>query len=271
MSRMQASTINQIGQRPLRVLPQLSGPMLAAMQHRARRYGIGDGATDLMQSGLASAGDVATAQALGATDAQLEAVAQGQMNFPALMNILTGSAAPGSTNVPLPAALQPSSTPIATGVNAVTPASTTAPASTALPAGTQLMYQVTWTSSITNLYTPSMIAGSITATLQGNQITILNETDAPSTSTFGVPGQGLGFTLTISLGTAYASVAQVKAIIDGAITAAGRSIVASNLVPIAPGAGLPNQAALAWLEANAGSIAALLLVLAIVPVVIRKF
>lgn len=263
---MQASTINQIGQRPLRVLPQLSGTMLAAMQHRARRFGIGDGAVDAMQSGMMSPGDVATAQALGATDAQLEAVAQGTLSVPTLMQALTG----GPPAVPIPAALQ---SPIATGVNAVTPASTTAPVSGVLPAGTELMYQVSWASSITNLYTPSMISSSITGQLQANQITILSETDAPSS----LMNQGLGFTLTVSLGTAYASAAQVKAIIDAAITAAGRSIVSSNISVIglagtastmtAAGA---TAAAATFLTQNSGTLVVLAVLLVLGPPLIRK-
>jgi len=278
MSRMQASTINQIGQRPLHVLPQLSGPMLAAMQHRARRYGIGDGATDAMASGLMSPGDVATAQTLGASDAQLEAVAQGTLTSAQLFQMLPGGVAP----VPIPAALVgvpgvigptgPTGV-MPTGVTAVTPASTTVATSGVLPAGTELMYQVSWASSVTNLYTPSMISSSITAQLQANQITILNETDAPSS----LMGQGLGFTLTVSLGTAYATAAQVKAIIDAAITAAGRSIVSSNISVIgvagsatAMTAAGATIAATSFLTNNAGSIAGLLVLLVLGPVLLRK-
>jgi hypothetical protein len=100
MSYANISTRNNIGVK--RLSPRI---MLAGVDGAS----LGSGASDAAAAGV-DAGTIATLEAMGASDAQLEALAQGATTVPALMSQLTGGALPGQSagsapNYPAPAEL----------------------------------------------------------------------------------------------------------------------------------------------------------------------
>lgn len=108
-----------------------------------------------------------------------------------------------------------------------------------LPAGSQLVYNVTWASSLTNFSNPSDIAAAVNANVSANSGIQVSGSQVASTfwSTAGVT-QATGLSFTITLMQDYTSAAMVQSVMDSAVAGAGRPVASSNIkvvsIPSAP-------------------------------------
>jgi len=186
----------------------------------------------------------------------------------ALLAQLTGGAAGGTISPGTSPVLTP--TVIPTTISSVTPTSAGS-IPPAVPSGTIFTYTVQWATSLLNLSGPSQILAAVNSILQQHNINIVNSS-IPST----IVGQATGFTIVIQTTIAFAQVADVKSICDGAVAQAGRQVVSSSLAAggaVMPGT-VPNPSGTSdlttWFVQNWGTVAAVLLGVAVLPTLVRK-
>jgi hypothetical protein len=244
-----------------------------------RAYTLGDfrGAPDALALQMIQDGyDISTITTLAdnnVTDAQLQNLydnyGAGTPEFAAAANALVvqlsrasgGAISPGTSPVlPLNPGASPSSQP---------------PANASVPSGSIFTYTAQWSTSLLNVSSPSQILASVYNILQQHNINIINSS-IPST----IVGQATGFTIVIQTTIGFAQLADIKSICDGAVYQAGRQVTSSVLTPggsAMPG-GLSNPAGAGgipgslttWFTQNWGTVAAVLVGIAVLPALVKK-
>jgi hypothetical protein len=266
MSTAQISTIHNLGEKPLYLLPHLAGYANISTEHHLGRKalyplrrlaGMGQDAGDFSQACVYLSADGSTVESVDFNSSPDECAANGG----------NWQTPPAGTSAAIAAPAPPSLPPTLSAPSAAV----------GVPVGTQISYQANFTAPSNPLrssfYSVSNVIAAVAANLQQWGIQVISQSG--SGTLVGTPTAQLRLQITNPGG--YGQLLDVKSIIDGAFyNAAGATVTSSQIAVIGASAsgaiGAPNQNPdlTSWFEENAALIGFGVLALVFGSIVLKK-